>query len=150
MLRIIEIALHNARLKYQLVPPHIHRANKAERAIQTMKGHLKAGLATVDPDFPIHEWDRLLDQCELTLNLLRASRLNPKLSAWAFLFGEFDYMKTPLAPPGTKCLVHLKTSQRPTWSPNGEEGWTIGWSPEHYRCIKVFLQRQEVNVIVIQ
>ena len=137
----MKIALHKAQLKYQLVPPHIHRANKAERAIQTMKGHLKAGLATVDPDFPIHEWDRLLDQCELTLNLLRASRLNPKLSAWAFLFGEFDYMKTPLAPPGTKCLVHLKTSQRPTWSPNGEEGWTIGWSPEHYRCIKVFFTK---------
>ena len=91
-----------------------------------MKGHLKAGLAIVDHGFPIHEWDRLLDQCELTLNLLRSSRLNPKLSAWAFLFGEFDYMKTPLTPPGIKCLVHTKISQRPTWSPNSEVGWTIG------------------------
>ena len=77
----LKLALHKAQLKYQLVPPHIHRANKAERAIQTMKGHLKAGLATVDPDFPIHEWDRLLDQCELTLNLLRENSLTPKLSA---------------------------------------------------------------------
>ena len=50
-------------------------------------------------------------------------------------------MKTLLAPPGIKFLVHLKTSQRPTWSPNGEEGWTIGWSPEHYRCIKVFFTK---------
>ena len=69
-----------------------------------MKGHLKAGSATVDPNFSIYEWDKLLDQCDLTLNLLRASRLNPKLSAWTFLFGKFDYMRTLLAPPGTKCL----------------------------------------------
>ena len=66
------------------------------------------------------EWDRLIDQYELTLNLLRESRLNPKLSAWVYLFGEFDYMKTPLAPPGTKCLVHSKMSQRGTWALNGE------------------------------
>ena len=137
----LKTALAKADVKYQLVPPHIHRANKAERAIQTFKSHLKAGLASLDPDFPIHEWDRLLPQCELTLNLLRASRINPKLSAWAYLFGEFDYMKTPLAPPGTKCLVHAKISQRGTWAPNGEEGWTIGYSPEHYRCIKVYFPK---------
>ena len=137
----LKTALAKADVKYQLVPPHIHRANKAERAIQTFKNHLKAGLASLDPDFPIHEWDRLLPQCELTLNLLRASRINPKLSAWAYLFGEFDYMKTPLAPPGTKCLVHAKVSQRGSWSPNGEEGWTISYSPEHYRCIKVYFPK---------
>ena len=137
----LKTALSKAGLTYQLVPPHIHRANKAERAIQTFKCHLKAGLATLDPNFPIHEWDRLIDQCELTLNLLRASRLNPKLSAWAYLFGEFNYMKTPLAPPGTKCLVHLKPNQRGTWAPNGEEGWTVGYCPDHYRCIKVYFPK---------
>ena len=74
----LKTALNKAELIYQLVLPYIHRANKAERAIQTLKGYLKAGLATLDPDFPIQEWNRLLDQCELTLNILRASRLNPK------------------------------------------------------------------------
>ena len=29
--------------KYQLVPPHNHRANASERAIQTFKNHFKAG-----------------------------------------------------------------------------------------------------------
>ena len=43
-----------------------------------------AGFATCDKDFPVTEWDRLLDQAELTLNLLRTSRVNPKLSAQAF------------------------------------------------------------------
>ena len=40
----------------------MHRANAAERAIQTFKNNLKAGLASVDPAFPVAEWDRLLQQ----------------------------------------------------------------------------------------
>jgi len=35
--------------------------------------------------------DRLLEQAFLTLNLLRASKVNPKLSAYAYLFGNFDF-----------------------------------------------------------
>ena len=102
----LKAGLNKTELTYQLVPPHIHRENKADRTTQTLKGYLKALLATLDPDFPIQQWDRLIDQCEMTLNLLRVSRLNPKLSAWVYLFGEFDYIKTPLAPPVTKCLAH--------------------------------------------
>ena len=141
-------ALQKEKLDLQLVPPHIHRANKAERAIQTFKNHLKAGLATLNPDFPVREWDRLIPQAVLTLNLLRSARINPKLSAWAYLFGQYDWMKTPLAPPGTKVLVHMKPNNRNTWAQNGEEGWTIGYSPEHYRCIQVYFPktRSERNV----
>ena len=47
-------------ITYQMVPPHNHRANLAERAIQTFKNHFKAGLSIVHPEFPIAEWDRLL------------------------------------------------------------------------------------------
>ena len=32
-------------------------------------------------DYPIHEWDILFDQYELTLNLLQNSVINPKLSS---------------------------------------------------------------------
>jgi hypothetical protein len=95
-------------LDYQLVPPHVHRRNGAERGIRTFKSHFLAFLATCDPDFPIAEWDCLLFQAKLTLNLLRSSRVNPKLSAYAYLSGNFDFNKTPLAPPGTKVVVHLK------------------------------------------
>jgi hypothetical protein len=64
-------------MDYQLVPPHFHRRNAAERAICTFKEHFVAGLASVDPDFPLHLWDRLLPQAEMTLNLLQSSRQNP-------------------------------------------------------------------------
>ena len=96
-----EAAIAALDVRFQLVPPHLHRRNAAERAIQTFKHHFLAILASCDPDFPIREWDRLLDQAELTLNLMRNSRLNPKLSAYAQLFGNFDFNATPIAPPGT-------------------------------------------------
>ena len=46
-------ALAKEKVGYQLVPAHDHRRNAAERAIQTFKNYFKAGLASVDPDFPI-------------------------------------------------------------------------------------------------
>jgi hypothetical protein len=60
-------------IAYQLVPPHCHRRNAAERAIRTFKEHFVAGVSSVDPAFPLHLWDRLLPQEEITLNLLRIS-----------------------------------------------------------------------------
>jgi hypothetical protein len=49
-------------IDYQLVPPHFHRRNAAERAIRTFKEHFVAGLSSVDPAFPLHLWDILLQQ----------------------------------------------------------------------------------------
>jgi hypothetical protein len=68
-------------IDYQLVPPHCHRRNVAECAIRTFKEHFVAGISSVDPSFPMHLRDRLLSQAEITLNLLRTSRLHPQLSA---------------------------------------------------------------------
>jgi hypothetical protein len=44
-------------IDYQLTPPHIHRRNNAERAIQTFKNHFIAGLCSVDLNFPLNLWD---------------------------------------------------------------------------------------------
>ena len=95
-------------MSFQLAPPNVHRRNAAERAIRTFKNHLLADIASTDPKFPIHEWDRLLPQTELTINLLRNSHLNPNLSAYAYIYGIFNFNATPLAPPGTKVVVHIK------------------------------------------
>lgn len=42
---------------YQLVPPHVHRTNAAERAIRSFKAHFLAILAGVDHMFPAARWD---------------------------------------------------------------------------------------------
>ena len=127
------------RMKYQLVHPQQHRRNAAERAIQTFKHHFIAGLASTNPQFPIAEWDRLLPQAVITLNLLQNSRINPKISAYVALFGNFNFNATPMAPPGTKVLIHEKPGQRLSWDPHAVEGWYIGPSTEHYRCVKVYV-----------
>ena len=98
-------------------------------------------LALCDPEFPMAQWDLLLPQAFLTLNLLRAARCNPKLSAHAYLKGNFNYSATPLAPPGTRVVAHTKSDTRTTWALNGESGWYIGPSPEHYRCVQVYFPR---------
>ena len=74
----------------------------------------------------------------ITLNLLRSSRVNPKLSAYAQIFGIFDFNRTPLAPPGTKVLLHEKPNNRRTWAPRGTDAWYIGPSLEHYRCVRCY------------
>ena len=94
-------ALKKYNITFQLTPPHIHQRNAAERAICTFKNHFLAGLASCDPKFPAREWDRLLDQTTLTLNLLRNSRVNPALSAYAYSHGIFNFNATSLAPRGT-------------------------------------------------
>ena len=66
---------------FQLTIVGIHQCNTTERAIQTAKNHLIAGLCLVHPKFPLYLWDKLLPQAELTLNMLHGSRINPKLSA---------------------------------------------------------------------
>eukprot|EP00804_Cyclotella_cryptica_P030065 CCRYP_016955-RA/>CCRYP_016955-RA protein AED:0.37 eAED:0.35 QI:0/-1/0/1/-1/1/1/0/377 len=53
---------------YQLVPPNVHRANAAERAIHTFKAHFLSILAGIDPAFPNYLWDKLLPQTKLTLS----------------------------------------------------------------------------------
>jgi hypothetical protein len=95
---------HN--IDYQLVPPHYHQHNAAERPIRTFKEHFVVGLASVEPSFPMQLWDRLLPQAEITLNLRRTSRLHPQLSAASHYHGLVDYNKTAFSPPGCKIIAH--------------------------------------------
>ena len=92
-----------------------------------------------DTTFPAEQWDKLIDQCVITLNLLRTSRINPKLSAYAQIFGLFDYNATPLAPLGTKAFVHERVEQRATYADHGNIGYVIGPALNHYRHLKFYI-----------
>ena len=131
--------MHSEAIDFQLVPPHLHRRNAAERAIRTFKNHFIAGLCSTNPDFPLNLWDQLLPQAEITLNLLRRSRINPQLSAHVQIHGAFDFNRTPLGPPGTRVLVHEKPSVRQSWAPHAVDGWYLGPAMLHYRCFQVWI-----------
>ena len=132
-------AFNKYNVSFELTPPHMHRRNAAERAIRTYKNHLLAGLATCHPEFPLTEWDRLIEQCNITINLLRTSRINPNLSAYTYIHGNYDFNAHPLAPPGTKVVLHKKPDNRASWQYHGVEAWYVGPSLDHYRCFKCFV-----------
>jgi hypothetical protein len=81
----------------------------------------------------MHLWDRILPQAVMTLNMLRNSRINPKLSAATHIFGQYDSNRAPMAPPGTRIISHETPGRRRTWAPYGQDGWYIGPALEHYR-----------------
>ena len=47
-------------IQFQLVPPHMHWINAAERDVRTFKNHFIAALCTVDHLLPFYLCDRLL------------------------------------------------------------------------------------------
>ena len=126
--------INDSEMDLQKVPPHMHRRNKAERAIRTYKNSFIAMLCGTDPDFPLNMWDKLIPQQNIVVNLRRSSRLNTHLSAYAQVMKPFDFNRTPMAPPGTKVLIHEKPSQRGTWDPHGIEGYYIGPALDHCCC----------------
>lgn len=136
--------MHSKGIDFQLTPAGIHRRNLAERAI-----HFITGLCSTHPDFPLNLWDKLVPQAVLTLNLLRPSRTNPKLSGHAHLHdGLFDYNRTPMAPHGIKeVLLHERPEDRGSWSPYSIDGWYIGPSLDHYRCHRVWIPETSSELI---
>jgi hypothetical protein len=99
--------LTNNECKLQLIEPHNHRVNVAEHAIQTFKDAFIAALATTDSDFPLQLWYRITPQVQDTLNLMRASRINPNILA---------YMRHSMARmTGINILLH-PWDARPTYT----------------------------------
>jgi hypothetical protein len=135
-------------IDYQLAPPHIHQWNNAERAIHTFKNHFITGLCSVDPNFPLKLWDELLPQTTITLNLLWKSRINPRISAYAQLNGNFDFNRTPMAPPSTRIIAHEKPDQRVSWDPHGVDGHYLGPEVYHYRCYQAHIKKTKGTQIV--
>jgi hypothetical protein len=130
--KLLKSYLHQQDITFQLVPPYSHRRNSAERAIISFKDHLIAGLCSTDKSSPMHLWDRLLPQSVMTLNILRTSRINPKLSAAMHILGKYDFNRAPMATPGTRIIAHETPGRRRTWAPHGQDGLYIGPALEHY------------------
>ena len=118
----------------QLMEPHNHRVNAAERAIQTFKDAFIAALATTDRDFPLQLLDKLAPQVQNTLNLLRTLRTNPEISAYEALNGPYDWNRYPLAPPGCKAIIYEAPAVHGSWASRGTDVWYLGPSKDHYGC----------------
>ena len=136
--RTLKNALRDKDIMFQLVPPGCHRCNAAERAICSFKNHFIARLCSVDPDFPLILWCYLLEQAELTLNVMRPLHLNPKVSVYNLLSGIYDFNSTPLVPPGIGILGFKDTQRQASWGVHGQNGWYVGPVTESYQCHCVY------------
>jgi hypothetical protein len=83
-------------MQYKLVLLGSHGCNQAEHEIQTFKAHFISILAGVDDKFPLSLRCHLLKPTKLTLNLLRQSKVAPKISAYAHVHGPHNCMKKHL------------------------------------------------------
>ena len=98
-LEVLKNYIKTENIKYQLLPSHIHRRNTAEKVIVNFKDHFIAGLASIYLKILMYLWCRLLQHKCLALNVSRQSRINPKLSAYAQLEGQYNYSAHPISPP---------------------------------------------------
>jgi hypothetical protein len=118
-------------MTYQLVLQYCHRRNTAEHAIRNFPMHLCGRPGISRPRFP----DAPLGSPSVS----STSRLQPQHSAAAHFHGQVDYNKTVSAPPGCKIIAHEKPSQRRTWAPHYQPGYSLGPAMHHYRCQNLYI-----------
>ena len=97
------------------------------------KNHLIAGLCTCDTNFPSLLWSHLVQQAQDSLNMLRTSRVHPKLSAYHVLKGPHDFNHVPFAPPGTRATIFAPPETRTSFGPRAIDCWYVGPAYNHYR-----------------
>jgi hypothetical protein len=135
--------LSENKCKLQLVEPHNHRVNAAERAIQTFKDAFIAALATTDVNFPLQLLDKLTLQGQNCLNLMRRSQIDPSKPTYETMNGPYDWNRYPLAPLGCKAVIYEDGDTRGSWALRGVDGWYLGPSMDHYRCDLYFIPKTQ-------
>ena len=78
----------------------------------------------------------MCEQVDLSVNIVRACRQTPRLSAWAACEVDFHFDSMPIAPPGTEMLIHNKPSNRRSWDHSTTKAWYFGLCLKHYRTLK--------------
>ena len=121
-------------IQLQLVTPHMHRRNAAERSVRTFKNHFIAALCTVDPIFPLYLWNRLLPQVTMTLNMLRRYRLNPGISVYEQVDGIRNFEQTLLSQLGCKVQINKKPHKQLIYAPHSFDAWYLEPEVHHYIC----------------
>jgi hypothetical protein len=81
------------------------------------------------------------------LNLLRQSRVAPKISAFAHVHGTHNYMQKPFTPIGCAVQTHIKPDGHLSWDTRLEPGFNLGTSMEHHQCFRVNVTRTRATRI---
>ncbi len=137
--KMVEVYLKSNKMDIHLVPPHKHRINGAKRAIATFMEHFIVGLATVNRDCPLQLWDEFMHQVELTYNLLCSSYHDPSKSANEVVHGPYDFIKSPIMPIRTKCLIYDDHAIHTNWALHGTDAFYVSSAPKHCWCLQSYM-----------
>ena len=118
---------------------HNHRVNAAEPAVKTAKYHIIAHIATLDHQCSMQFWSKMLPHMHDTLNMLRTSCNNKKLTTYEELNGKFDWNLTPISPPGTRGMIFIHPDSRNTFALHCGEAFTVGRARHHYRLLEFYV-----------
>ncbi len=140
-----KMCIKNAGMTHELVPPDCYCRNIDKRAIQTFKNHFVLILSGVDDRFPLSLWCHLVCPAELTMNLLRQSNVAPKVSAYAHVHGQHNYMTRLFALLGCVVMAHVKPKNQRTWDVHADLGFNIGTVMEHHRCFHVYIVKMRAT-----
>ncbi len=132
-MKVIKAYLKLKDVSLQLVEPHNHRVNAAERPIQTFKNRFIVTLGTTDVDFPVQLWDKLMPQVQDSINILHRSHIKPDVSTYEALKGLYKWNRYPMAPLGTKAIIFDDSGTRASWVPHGLNAWILGPSKNYDR-----------------
>jgi hypothetical protein len=135
------------RMTHKLVPLDCHRCNIAKQAIQIFKNHFVSILSRVDDRFPLSLWCHLVRPAELTVILLQQSNVAPKVSAYAHVHGQHDYMKRPFASLGCTVMAHVKPKNRQSWVVHADTGFNIRMAMEHHQCFHIYIVKTRATRI---
>ena len=75
----------------------------------------------------------MVNQIAINLNMMRTSRVNPKISTHTILFGEFNENMIPLALLVTKVATQNNQEKILPWYLHRNIDWYIQLNIEHYR-----------------
>ena len=132
-------AIETDKLDYQIAAPGDHCSNTAEAAIRFVKAHFISVRACAGKSFDPKDWDLVLARTEHTGNMLRPSRINPLASAHTMVSGHHGFRKHPVAPAGTKVIVHESKLIRGTWGDRGVDGFFVEMAPKHHRNVRCLI-----------
>eukprot|EP00957_Ditylum_brightwellii_P092683 7057150-Ditylum_brightwellii.AAC.1 len=63
------------------------------------------------------------------------------------MHGTFHFEATPVAPPGTRCYIHIKPHKQASWGFHAEDAWYVGPALQHYRCYTVVMKEKSAQRI---
>jgi len=119
------------KVEQRQVEPYNHRANDAERHIQTVKRHVIATLAGRDSECPLENWDKAVQMAELTLSLLRKGTTEGQSAFHSYNGRPYDLSDNPIAPWGVKVQAYVPKALRKSWGYRAKTSFYMG--PANYR-----------------